>query len=125
MKGACIATDNQAFVEWAYSIVKDMGGLDVVFFDGDLFVKDGARRFTLFDHKGRGIEEVLPGHEEFENREFLYGMKWVCLAECRWDDLFCRIVKHLAENDASSFRIVDNSSKVLLPTEVDPATIYL
>jgi len=124
MKGACMATNNYAFVEWAYPIVKSMG-LDAELISGNLHVKEGPRRFTLYAHQDEGIVDILPEHDELENQELLDGMKWVCIADCRWEDLFCRIVKCLADHDANSFKVVDNSGKVLQPNDVDPTTISL
>jgi hypothetical protein len=123
MKGAVIVTRHPQFVNNAASTLRQIG-YDVSLKADALQLSDNGRLLTL--HGGtHSLKEMVPNVDAMKNRELLGDNSWAFLVDCRWEDLFCRVMKDLAQTADDPFFIIDNGDIVLSPGELDPARVHL
>ena len=123
MKGAIIATQNKQFIDLAASVLLALN-YNVLVGESVLQITDGDRLLT-FDNEMCDLIELIPDLDEYIEGKLLSGNFLGCSVECRWEDLFCRVMKDIATHGSASFLIIDNSGAVLDPSTLDPGKIHL
>jgi hypothetical protein len=124
MKGALLFSNNSSFTDWAFLVLKD-AGYTVFHRNETLQIRDSGRLMLICADKESDGNWSNLSDELLSERQMLKGMDFSYLIDCRWEDLFCRVIRSLGEQAPDSFRIVDNASRVFRPEEVDPAKIAL
>lgn len=123
MKGANIVSQNEKFVELAAATLLKLN-YNVAVYDDVVQLSERGRLLT-FDGKMMCQRDETHPLSEKEKRKLPPGIYFQCLVDCRWEDLFCRVMSDLAKHCSTPFFVIDNSSSVLDPAKLDPSTISL
>jgi hypothetical protein len=120
MKGATLLTNDETFLDTASACLRDLG-YDVTFGGG--YVQAVKSHVHLMFHPPKDaktwkseVDVSTVNLTRVENLAFGY------FVECRWESLFCEIVRTLVKRSAKPFFIL-NEVSVYAPDEITPSVL--
>jgi hypothetical protein len=122
MKGATVIANSSEFYRSVMELLPEIGYTFKVA-DNCIQISDVQQRlFTLYcDEEDNIIDELESVISSIRER----GFRFFFPVDCRWEDLFCSVLKRLSVCGLGGFLIVDNASCIWDPEQLDPTLIRL
>ncbi len=128
MKGAIVISDRATLPKDAAQHLPGEG-LTLTYFDGgDVQLMDpSGRLFTLYEWDPNMYVD-LPDEprallDYLQNRAV--GFKYEYLVDCRWEDLFCRLIQQLSNKIGAELWVWDNSDRLFRSGDLDETVVHL
>ena len=124
MKGAYLVSPSQGFFEAVCDHASKMDGLSVKRAPGVAQLSDSSRRLlTIFEDAGSEWQDVLAESGEGPGPQSgRFESVWI---ECRFEDLFCRVVEGVALHVREPTWLIDGNSVVWDARRLDRERLQL
>jgi len=99
-------------------------GFSVVGDEQFLQLRDGGQLFTMYPD-GESLKYLTEDLDPMEHPDLFRDDALDFQVECRWEDLFCRIVRCLAEGADWKLIVIDGDCAVWDARSLDPERITL
>lgn len=123
MKGASVVCWNQQFLVQAEKVLR-RSGYNVAGDERCLQLREGGR--SLLAYRSEGLMTELRYDIDPKSHPALFSDGALgFLVDCRWEEMFCRVMMCLWEGGDMDFIVVDGNGVVWDAKSLDPARIIL